>query len=146
MKCQDVMTRHPKSILASSTAKQAAQLMKSANVGFLPVTDEKTNKLIGVLTDRDLCMGIVAEGKIPGGVKVGALMTPRAIFCHPTDDVHNAETLMKAYQVRRVAVVDQMGNCVGVISEADIALKVPQAQEVYETVREISKPRAMAFA
>lgn len=144
MKCQDIMTRSPKSVSFSSTAMQAAHIMKNENVGILPVMDDKTHKLIGMVTDRDLCLGVVAEGKRPGEVKVSELMTAKVIFCHPDDDIHNAESLMKAYQVRRIAVVDQNGFCVGIISEADLALKIAKAQEFYETVKEISKPKKFA--
>lgn len=144
MKCQDVMTSPVKSVTVSSTAKQAAHLMKNANVGFLPVTDEKRKKVLGVVTDRDLCLGIVADGKDPGEVKVSEFMNSEVIFCHPDDDMRYVETLMKTYQVRRIAVVDRNENCVGVISEADLFLKGMEPQEVYETVREISKPKHFA--
>jgi CBS domain-containing protein len=144
MKCQDVMTSSPKSISFSSTAMQAAHIMKNENVGILPVVEGKTRKLVGMVTDRDLCLGVVAEGKKPSGMKVSELMNGKVIFCHPDDDIHNAESLMKAYQVRRIAVVDQKGSCVGIISEADLALKVARPLEVFETVREISKPKNLA--
>jgi CBS domain-containing protein len=144
MKCQDVMTRNPKSVSFSSTAMQAAHIMKNENVGILPVVEDKTHKLLGMVTDRDLCLGVVAEGKNPGEVKVYDFMNGNVIFCHPDDDIHNAESLMKAYQVRRIAVVDQKGSCVGIISEADLALKVARPLEVFETVREISKPQWLA--
>jgi CBS domain-containing protein len=144
MKCQEIMTRNPKSVWFSSTAMQTAQIMKNENVGILPVMDDKTHKLIGMVTDRDLCLGIVAEGKKPAEVKVSELMNAKVIFCHPDDDIHNAESLMKAYQVRRIAVVDQKGFCVGIISAADLALKIAEAKEFYETVKEISKPKKFA--
>ena len=70
MKCQEIMTRSPKSIWVSSTAMQAARIMKNDNVGSLPVMDDKTHKLVGMVTDRDLCLGVVAEGKKPGEVGV----------------------------------------------------------------------------
>jgi len=145
MKCQDIMTRSPKSVSFSSTAMQAAHIMKNENVGVLPVMDDKTHKLVGMVTDRDLCLGVVAEGKKPGEVKAARFMNPKVIFCHPDDDIHNAESLMKAYQVRRIAVVDQNGFCVGIISAADLALKIAQPQEIYETVKEISKPKKFAL-
>jgi CBS domain-containing protein len=144
MKCQDIMTRSPRSVWLSSTAKHAAHIMKNENVGILPVMDDKTHKLIGMVTDRDLCLGVVADGKKPGEAKVSEFMNAKVIFCHPDDDIHNAESLMKAYQVRRIAVVDQNGFCVGIISAADLALKIAEAQEFYETVKEISKPKKFA--
>lgn len=144
MKCQDIMTRSPKSAWFSSTALQAAHIMKKENVGILPVNDDKTQKLVGLVTDRDLCLGVIADGKKPDEVKVSEFMATKVIFCHPDDDIHNAESLMKAYQVRRVAVVDQNGFCVGIISAADLALKLAEPQEIYETVKEISKPKKFA--
>ena len=74
MNCQDIMTRSPKSVRFSSTAMEAAHIMKNGNVGILPVMDDKTDKLVGMVTDRDLCLGVVAEGKKPSEVKVSELM------------------------------------------------------------------------
>jgi len=144
MKCQEIMTRSLKSVWVSSTAMQAARIMKNDNVGILPVMDDKTHKLVGMVTDRDLCLGVIADEKKPSEVKVSEFMNAKVIFCHPDDDIHNAESLMKAYQVRRIAVVDQNGFCVGIISAADLALKITEAQEFFETVKEISKPKKFA--
>ena len=143
MKCKDIMTRNPKSITLSTTAMAAAHLMKNENVGICPVLDEKSQKVVGVVTDRDLCLGVVAEGKNPAMVKVLELMSGRVVFCHPDDDIHRVESLMKEYQVRRVVVLDQDGYCVGIISAGDLALKLDQPKEVYETVRGIAKPKTL---
>ncbi len=146
MKCKDIMSRNPKSVTVSSTAMQTAHLMKNENIGICPVVDEKSQKVVGVVTDRDLCLGVVAEGKNPAMVKVLELMSGRVISCHPDDDIHRVESLMKEYQVRRVAVVDQNGCCVGMISAGDLALKLDQPIEIYETVRGIAKPKKLVVA
>ncbi|MFI5305513.1 MAG: CBS domain-containing protein [Nitrospiria bacterium] len=125
------MTRNPKLVWFSSTAMQASQIMKNENVGILPVMDDKIHKLIGIVTDRDLCLAFVAEGNKPVEVKVSELMNSKEIFCHPDDNIRNAESLIKAYQVRRIAVVDQKGFCVGIISAADWALKIAEVNEFY---------------
>jgi len=146
MKCKDIMTRNPKSVTLSSTAMQTAHLMKNENIGIVPVVDEKSQKVVGVVTDRDLCLGVVAEGKNPSMTKVLELMSGRVISCLPDDDIHKVELLMKEHQVRRITVVDQNGYCVGIISSGDLALRVDQPKEIYETVRGIAKPKKLIIA
>lgn len=146
MKCKDIMTRNPKSVSVSTTAMEAAHLMKNENIGICPVVDGKSEKMVGVVTDRDLCLGVVAEGKNPLMVKVLELMSGRVISCRPDDDIHRVESLMKEYQVRRIAVVDENGRCVGMISAGDLALKVDQPKEIYETVRGIARPKKLVAA
>ena len=146
MKCKDIMTRDPKLVTISTTAREAAHLMKNENIGICPVVDGKSQKVVGVVTDRDLCLGVVAEGKNPSVVKVLELMSGRVVFCHPDDDIQRVESLMKEYQVRRVAVVDQNGCCVGIISAGDLALKLDQPKEIFETVRGIAKPKKLVVA
>jgi CBS domain-containing protein len=146
MKCKDIMTRNPKSVTVSSTAMQTAHLMKNENIGIVPVVDEKSQKVVGVVTDRDLCLGVVAEGKNPSMTKVLEMMSGRVISCRPDDDIHKAELLMKEHQVRRITVVDQNGYCVGIISSGDLALRVDQPKEIYETVRGIAKPKKLITA
>lgn len=73
MKCKDVMTKNPKSASSSASAQQATQLMKQENIGILPVIDEKTQKLVGVVTDRDLCLEVIASGKNASEAKLSGL-------------------------------------------------------------------------
>lgn len=146
MKCKDVMTKNPKSASSSASAQQAAQMMKQENIGILPVIDEKTQKLVGVVTDRDLCLGVIASGKNPSEAKLSELMSKNPFTCKPEEDIQKAEQYMKEHHVGRIPVVDQNGACVGIISQADIALKGGQPQEVYDTFREVARRSARAAA
>lgn len=146
MQCKDVMTPNPKSVSTSASAQQAAQLMKQENIGILPVVDEKTQKLLGVVTDRDLCLGIIAGGKNANEAKLSELMSKNPFTCKAEDDLLKAEQYMKQHHIGRIPVVDQNGRCVGIISQADIALKGGQPQEVYETFREVARRSTRAAA
>lgn len=146
MKCKDVMTKNPKSASSSASAQQAAQLMKQENIGILPVIDEKTQKLAGVVTDRDLCLGVIASGKNPSEAKLSEFMSKNPFTCNPEDDLQKAEQYMKQHHVGRIPVVDQNGTCIGIISQADIAIKGAQPQAFYETFREVAKRSTRAAA
>ena len=143
MKCKDIMTPNPRGCSSQETSIEAAKIMRDEDVGIVPVI-EQNKKLIGVVTDRDLCLGVVAEGKHPREVKVSDCMSEELVTCKPEDDVQKAADLMKEHQVRRIPVVDQQGLLVGMIAQADIALKVQKPEEVSETVEEISKPSKAA--
>jgi CBS domain-containing protein len=146
MQCKDVMTKSPKSFPASGSTQQAAQLMKQENIGILPVVDDKTQKLVGVVTDRDLCLGVVGGGKNPQQAKVSEFMSKNVLTCKPDDDLNTAEQRMKQNHVGRIPVVDQSGYCIGIISQGDIALKGGKPQEVYETFREVARRSARIIA
>src|SRR6185436_3228816 len=120
MKCKDVMTADPACCTASDTAMEAAQLMKNEDVGVLPVID-RMKKLVGTVTDRDLCLAVVAEGKEPRKVEVSECMSRDIITCRADDEIQTAERLMKQHQIRRIPVVNENNCCIGIISQADIA-------------------------
>ncbi len=122
------------------TAQAAANLMKKHGVGAIPVVTELSVPLLeGIVTDRDLCCGVVADAKNVDAIKISELMTPVPVTCNPEYSVEECEELMQENQVRRIPVVDQRGRCVGVVSQADLALYAPAAQ-VAKTMKEISKP------
>jgi CBS-domain-containing membrane protein len=140
MKCKDVMTSNPRTCTTAASLQAAAQIMKEEDIGIVPVVDERTRKLMGVVTDRDLAMEVAAEVKDPIATTAADVMHSTLITCKPEDDIEICEDLMKEHQLRRIPVVDDKGCCVGIIAQADIALKVGQPRDVQEVVREISKP------
>ncbi len=146
MKCKEVMTKNPISAPISGSAQQAAQLMKQENIGILPVVDEKTQRLMGVVTDRDLCLGVIAGGMNAGEAKLSDLMSKSPFTCNPEDDIQKVEQQMKQHHIGRIPVVDQNGACIGIISQADIAMKGAQPQAFYETFREVAKRSTRAAA
>jgi CBS domain-containing protein len=141
-RCSEVMTENPACCLPTDPASKAASLMKSENVGSIPVIEsEQTRKLIGIVTDRDLAMQIVADGR-DKTTKVSDVMTTNVVTCLADEDVQNALDAMADYRLRRIPVVDVDGRIVGIISQADVATRVDQPEETAEVVKEISQPSA----
>ncbi len=122
------------------TAQAAAKTMKAQGVGALPVvSDETDQRLEGIVTDRDLCCGVVAVGKLAETTRIADVMTRNPITCAPENTLEDCEKLMQKHQVRRLPVTDQHGKCVGVVAQADIALHGP-AGMVAKMLAAISKP------
>lgn len=142
-KCKDVMTQDPVCCLPTDTVSKAAQLMKDENVGSIPVVeDEETMKLIGIVTDRDLALQVVAPEWDAETKQVDEVMTYEVITCRADDDLQKAVDAMAQHQLRRMPVIDGDHRIVGIISQADVATRVEKPEEVAEMVKEISQPTA----
>lgn len=140
MKCSDIMTSEPACCLPSEPVQTAAQLMKSQDVGPIPIVDDdRSRTLIGIVTDRDLAIRVVAAGLNPRMTLVQEVMTSGAIACRQDDDVRNALRAMEEYQLRRIPVVDDSGRLVGIIAQADIATRINEPEKTAEVVEEISR-------
>ena len=140
-KCSEVMTADPACCLTTDTVQQAAQLMKSEDVGPIPVVENEQSKMLaGIITDRDLAIKVVAEGKTPDNVLVQDVMTPDPVTCRPEDNLQYALDAMAANQVRRIPVVDENNCIVGIIAQADVATRIEEPEQVAEVVEEISQP------
>jgi len=140
MKCSELMTKDPSCCLPTDTVFDAAQLMKSEDVGPIPiVNDKQTKKLAGIVTDRDLALKVVAEGLDPKQTKIEEVMTTGVQTCNPDDDVSNVLKLMEHHHVRRIPIVDDQDCLVGIIAQADIATRIDEAEKTHEVVEEISK-------
>jgi CBS domain-containing protein len=151
MRVKHVMTKDPSCCLPSDDAPRAAGIMRNEDTGIVPVVEnEQSLKLVGVVTDRDLCMNVVAEGRDPRTVAVDACMTKVVVTCSPNDSVAKAIELMKDNQIRRVPIVDEQGRLQGIVAMADLVargdLKMGETHETLKRVstvsREPSKPRA----
>jgi CBS domain-containing protein len=142
-KCMDVMTKDPVACLPDDTASKVAQLMRDIDVGSIPVIEnEQTKKLIGIVTDRDLALHVVADDRNAGSVKVGDVMTREVVTCRTDDSIQMAIEAMAQNQLRRMPVVDRDQKLVGIIAQADVATRMNQTDETAEMVREISQPTA----
>jgi CBS domain-containing protein len=137
--CRDVMTRNPVSCPSNTSAQDAAKIMKSEDVGSVPVVDD-SKRLVGIVTDRDLALNVVAEGRDTRGTKVQEVMTRNPITCRPDDDLDRTLSLMAEHQIRRIPVVDENQHIVGIIAQADVALRANNERKTAEVVEEISKP------
>ena len=140
MKVQDIMTGEPRSVTPDSTAREAAQLMKEINAGVIPVVESTSSKkLVGVITDRDIAMRIVAEGK-DADCRVSEVMSAGDLkTCAPADDVDRVMETMSREQVRRIPIVDERGSLVGIVAQADIVRKADD-MKAERTVEKISQP------
>jgi CBS domain-containing protein len=151
MRVKHVMTKNPSCCVPSDMTPKAAGIMRDEDTGVVPVIDnERGLKVAGVLTDRDLCMNVVAEGRDPRQVAVEACMTRVVVTCSPNDSVERAAQLMRENQIRRVLVVDQQGTLQGIVSLADLVgrgdIKLADAHDTLKKVsapsHDPSKPRA----
>src|SRR4029453_18103290 len=114
MRVKHVMTKDPSSCVPSDSAQHAARIMRNQDAGIVPVIDnELSRKVVGVVTDRDLCMNIVAEGRTHD-VSVEECMTTKVVICSPNDSIDKATELMRDNQIRRVKVVNKSGQLLGV--------------------------------
>jgi CBS domain-containing protein len=140
MKCSEVMTSDPTFCLTTETAFHAALLMKSEDVGPIPIVSGRETKVLkGIVTDRDLVLKVVAEARDPKTTRVEEIMTTVVATCRFDDDADKAIELMQQHQVRRIPIVDGDGQLVGIISQADVATRVDEPKKTAEVVEEISK-------
>jgi CBS domain-containing protein len=132
---QEAMTPNPTTIEATTTAQEAARIMKSEDVGSLPIVEG--GKLIGVVTDRDLAIRIIAEAK---GIDtpVAEIASKDVVTIDPQQSLEEAARLMANNQVRRLPVVEEDGRLVGILAQADIAQTGHDAL-TGETVQRISQ-------
>ena len=144
MRVRDIMTADPASCTPDATAREAATLMRDHDCGSIPVVESRqSKKLVGTVTDRDLSVRGLAAGKGPE-TPVRDLMTADPVSCGPDDEVEIVREVMVARLVRRVPVVDENGQLVGIVAQADIAREEGAAsdQEVGRIVEAISDPRS----
>jgi len=141
MQAQDIMSKNPTCVTPDTTLVDAARLMKTENIGVVPVVESKGSKrLVGVLTDRDIAVRAVAEGRDSSSTSVGHIMSSDVRTSAATDSVNDVMDLMGREQVRRIPVVDERGSLVGIISQADIVLGAKDDTRAEKTVAQISQP------
>jgi CBS domain-containing protein len=139
-KCNEVMTKNPTCCLPNDMVSEAAKLMKKENIGSIPVIEnEQTKKLVGIVTDRDLTLKVVAAGLDAKSTKVETVMTSKIVTCMASDDMQKALDAMAEHQLRRIPIVDNNYKIVGIIAQADVATRVDQPEKTAEMVKEISQ-------
>jgi CBS domain-containing protein len=137
MKIKDVMTDAVEFVHPKDSVRKAAQKMERINVGEIPILDDDL-EAVGILTDRDIAVRLVAAGMDPDQTTVDKIMTRSPIFCREDDPVQTAAELMKEHQVRRLLVHDEVGKFAGVVSLGDFALKAKEALSA-DILKEVSK-------
>ena len=139
MKIKDVMSPNPVCCVPTDSAQQLAKTMLEQNIGSVPIVmDQDSRKLVGVITDRDLCCSVVANGLDSKTTTIEKLMTLNPVTCREGDDFGHCEHLMQEHQIRRIPIVDADDRVIGIVAQADVALK-DQPEKVSKTVAEISR-------
>lgn len=138
MKVREVMSRDVECVSSGSSIREAAQKMASLEVGSLPVTDG--NRLLGIVTDRDIVVRAVAEGK-GGDASVDDVMTSDVVWCEPDHSVEDVARKMSDHQIRRIYVLDSEELC-GVVALGDLATEA-RGDEAGDALRAISKSEAI---
>jgi CBS domain-containing protein len=140
MKIREIMTRNVETVRPEHVIQEAASKMKSLDVGSLPVCDNR--KLLGMITDRDITVRAVADGRNPGITPVQDAMTPGVTYCYDDQDVSEAAKLMKEHQIRRLPIVNRQHELVGIVALGDLAVDGDRKMsgKVLEQVSEPAEP------
>ncbi|MBI5298425.1 MAG: CBS domain-containing protein [Chloroflexi bacterium] len=139
-KCKKVMTRNTLCCLPDDLVIKAAELMKSGNVGSIPVVDnEQTQNLVGIVTDRDLALKVIAMGLDPNSTIVDLVMTRKVVTCRAGADLKKALEAMTENQLRRIPVVNRSNKLLGIISQADVATRSNHPRKTAAMVKGISR-------
>jgi len=154
MKVENLMTTDVGACRPFDSVDRSAKIMWERDCGAVPVLDQE-GRVIAMLTDRDICMAALTQGKALGEIRVSSAMSRKLWSCRPQDDVKEAEKAMRAHQVRRLPVVDAEGKLAGVLSIGDFArvavstkggrakTKPVAAADVGETLGAISSPSVL---
>jgi CBS domain-containing protein len=132
----DLMTPNPRTLESGSTVVQAARVMRDADAGSVPIVEG--DRLVGMITDRDIAIRVVAEGKSPESTTVMEIASRELVTIDPQQDLDEALRLMARHQVRRLPVVEEDGRLVGIVAQADIAQHAKDKQ-TGDVVADISK-------
>ena len=138
MKIRDIMTAHVEVLRPDSSLREAAQKMRELNVGPMPVMDG--DRVVGVLTDRDITIRATAEGRDPNTTPIQDVMSRNVAFCFEDDDVKEAAKRMSEKQVRRLLVMNREHRLVGIASLGDLAVDTGDEKMAGKVLEEVSKP------
>ena len=141
MRAKEIMTRNPRTVTPEAHLTEVARLMKTEDVGIIPVVDGGSQNLVGVVTDRDIALRVVAEGRDPNTVSVREVMSTNVRTCREDDSVDDVMKIMGADQVRRVPIVDERGSLVGIVAQADVVLEGKSDKKAERTIEKISEPK-----
>ena len=138
MQVSQILTREVETIRPDTTVREAAQRMRSMDVGSLPVCDGR--QLLGMVTDRDITIRITAEGRDPANTPVLEAMTPDVAYVFEDQDVQEAARIMQDRQIRRLPILDRDKRLVGIVSLGDLAVDTDDTRGAGETLERISEP------
>jgi CBS domain-containing protein len=138
-KLRQVMTENVETIHPEAPVQRAAEMMRNYDVGVLPVTDG--DRLLGILTDRDITIRAAVTGHATTEIKVHEAMTPGLVYCFDDQDIHEAEDVMQERQIRRLPILDRNRHLVGIVSLGDLAMKTGpgEQKDIAVTLESISQ-------
>ncbi len=137
------MTPTPACCVPDDIVVEAARVMQSQDVGSVPiVADHDGHRLVGMITDRDLALRVIAEGRDPRETPVREVMTTGPVSCRESDIYQQALQAMAEHQLRRIPVVDDEGRLSGIIAQADVATRIAQPSTTGAVVEAISDPHS----
>jgi CBS domain-containing protein len=137
MQIREIMSKDVDVINFNSPVSEAASLMRAGDYGALPV--EKDDKMVGMITDRDITIRVVAENKDPRSTIVSDCMSEGIKYCYEDDDVTEVSDFMRSAQLRRIPVLNKQKRLVGMVSLGDLALHVDNKNLTAETLEGISR-------
>ena len=136
----DIMTKNPSCVTPETRISEAAKMMRDSEVGILPVVEkEGSKKLVGVITDRDIAVRCVAEGHDSSKCPVREAMSTDVETARESDDVESVMNRMASEQVRRIPIVDDRGQLVGIVAQADVMTRGDDDKKAERTVERISE-------
>jgi CBS domain-containing protein len=139
-KCRDVMTPDPATCEPGDPIRRAAEIMQAKDVGAVPVVESRTSlRLVGIVTDRDIVLRVIAAGRPADSASVRDAMTGSPAYCREDEDISHAVGYMAERQIRRMPIVDTEGRLRGIISQADVATRVNRDKTTGEMVEAISE-------
>lgn len=140
MQIKEIMTKDPQCCTPEQNLVDVARMMRDCDCGAIPVVQEmRDKKPVGIITDRDITIRAVSEGKIPSQTRVRECMSPRVATVNPEASVEECARLMEEKQVRRLVAVNGAGKVVGMVVQAQIARNAP-AETAGDMIKEISQP------
>ena len=140
MKVREAMSSNPLCCLPTDTAQKVATILRDHNIGSVPVVeDQQSRKLIGMITDRDLCCSVMADGLDPKSTSIEKFISLNPVTCRDGENLEKCERAMQEHQIRRIPVVDDNNQIVGIIAQADIAIRAHKPETTAEVVEEVSK-------
>ena len=141
IQCKQIMTTDPACCAPSCTVDEVAQMMKQHDIGPVPVVSHDSHHmLVGIITDRDLALKVVATNQQPSKIAASQIMTKEPVCCKPDDDIEDVLDLMQTHQLRRIPVVDEENKLIGIISQADVANRLNWSDKTAQVVEQVSKP------
>ena len=139
MRAEEIMTRDPATCTPETRIQDVAHLMLEHDCGEIPIIDDReTRRLVGVITDRDIAVRAVAEGRSPTDTRASEVMSSSVVTGTSDASLDECLELMERHQIRRLPIVDKDGRCIGIIAQADIALR-GKDRKTGELVEDISR-------